>query len=793
MAACVAGSLAVRCPPIGTSTTVDTVPSAPSTGRPVVPAHLMRRRLAALLAAIAVAVTTWAPSAAAHDGGDASTQVDDADEFIEGDEGFEGTAPDEFVLEGVGPGDCHPAVASIGTPVECRFPLIGRVQRLAEWQGPITVDLRPGFAPVASERRPCVFEGATLRCSHLIDFFEDGEVAVVLELGGVERELGAFTAVDSFDQPYFSSTVGRTEPVAWPGRPVRVTTWRNDLESDDGLWALTERRVDGPERFVDPFVFVGSQELDVPEPGSFESTDSDVVAPAEPGRYVMSMCVGPGPDECSVIPGHHPFQVIDPTLHEVVPGHNRSDGDRINLVFVGAGLPEGIEVETVTRRLLGLDGPEVSTFDRPGVPIDDVDPDSDLAFGALTFGPFAVEPLRSAVDRFNFWTLEDELVDERALFHDAHPEWSSGRDLEGFDLDHVSVVALHHQVVGRFGRSEAFWPSFTGQIDTPARADLEFAGVYLAIDANWPELTARTLTHEFGHSLFDLRDEYTETGRSVTYGYPNCADGLEQAEEWWGDLVGQQDPFLEEYLAVLERMDQWIPEDLTEQLVVAELGSVTGGCYDGDGSTIRPSADSVMNSEVPVFGAVNRRRVEQVLDRFDPRVQLAGVQDVTLRCFPAASVSVGDPVRCSGAMARFVDPGPDPIVVSVGDEQVECEIDEIGSDGIRGVRCPDLTVAGEAPWPVTVGVGDGPVREITRLWPVREQSEPPASTTTTTEATTTTTVVTTEPEPTSTITGDGSVSPGVAAVAGAFALAVVLLGGWWFQRASAKADEQSSD
>ncbi len=70
------------------------------------------------------------------------------------------------------------------------------------------------------------------------------------------------------------------------------------------------------------------------------------------------------------------------------------------------------------------------------------------------------------------------------------------------------------------------------------------SAVYLAAGlAVAAGLLASIVAHELGHALFDLRDEYTEFGRSVQFGYPNCAFGDGQANAWWGTQVGQLDPF----------------------------------------------------------------------------------------------------------------------------------------------------------------------------------------------------------------------------------------------------------
>lgn len=121
------------------------------------------------------------------------------------------------------------------------------------------------------------------------------------------------------------------------------------------------------------------------------------------------------------------------------------------------------------------------------------------------------------------------------------------------------------------------------------------------------------LTHESGHALFGLRDEYYEGDREESiYGYPQCAHNQDEAEEWWGDLVGQIDPF---YYEVAEFMDKEI--NVNE----IKIGFINGGCFGtpyGEEGVLRPTEKSMMkyHYDMPVFGSANRRRVEQVLDLF---------------------------------------------------------------------------------------------------------------------------------------------------------------------------------
>jgi hypothetical protein len=705
---------------------------------------------------------------------------------------------DVFVLDGVGPGVCLPQVAVTNSVVECRFPLIGRVQEPLLWQGAVTAFLSPdGATADSSTRPPCVFGVGELRCPGLRDFYQSGPVEVSLELDGQSRSLASFDAVNGYEYDYSMWLKDGREPVAFARRPVVVDLWAN-TDVGSPAWAMVQRRVEGPERFAAPFEFVRAEALAIPEAGTFEAATTELEAPTEPGRYVISLCVGDDPETCSVIPGHYPFQVVDPALAEVVPGHNRADASRINLVFVGAGLPSGTNVATIARNLLTVGGPVLDRYEaEPLRVVDDLAAEVSLAnadpedFGPgslsnIVFGPFAIEPLAGAADKFNFWFMNDPIEDERALFHNADPEFASGNNFDGLGLDHVSVVTLHHQASGRYNRSEAWWTGFKGRTDVPELDELDFAGVYLAIDARFPLFSATTLAHELGHALFDLRDEYSEFDRAVEQAYPNCASSVEEAELWWGDLVGQPDEFATSYIELLDRYGWYYDTDLIARTTVAPIGEVTGGCYGGGSSTLRPTVDSIMNSEVPIFGAVNSRRVVEILDRFDARVDLADTSDVHLRCFPATLITPGETVRCSGELSRWVDPTASAITVSTGSRSVVCEVDTIDEFDQRGVSCPELVVTGDGPWPVLVAIGNGEPAEITRLW--GPAPEPLAQSTPTTEPNSAQEPA--EAEPTSTITGTGEISRSWAVASGLVALAVVGLGGWWLGQRNQRADAE---
>ena len=89
--------------------------------------------------------------------------------------------------------------------------------------------------------------------------------------------------------------------------------------------------------------------------------------------------------------------------------------------------------------------------------------------------------------------------------------------------------------------------------------------------------------HELGHSL-GLRDEYTRCEQLCPPGKPNCATNIEEAEEWWGDLVKR-----------------------------GKADYIRGCC--GNRNYIRSSLVSLMNDpdKAENFGAVNECYLRRVL------------------------------------------------------------------------------------------------------------------------------------------------------------------------------------
>ena len=96
---------------------------------------------------------------------------------------------------------------------------------------------------------------------------------------------------------------------------------------------------------------------------------------------------------------------------------------------------------------------------------------------------------------------------------------------------------------------------------------------------------AKGFLHELGHSL-GLRDECVDCEKLCPSGPPNCAATKEEAQEWWGDLVGR----------------------------VSRVNYISGCC--GDKRFIRPTIASLMNDpdKAEDFGPVNEQYLRNILE-----------------------------------------------------------------------------------------------------------------------------------------------------------------------------------
>jgi hypothetical protein len=605
------------------------------------------------------------------------------------------TAADDDHLTGadLGPGWCEPEVVLTGQTTDCRFPLL-REAVLDSWAGPHVADVNTAYR--ADPQPDCVVESGHLVCRGIPADYYAGTFTVT-PVVSYERAAATatFRVLEAWRQPVSISPVGGGEQLVLPDRPLLA--WVDGTERTEPAYLTIRSRDGGPLSWT----------MHVPEIDreSYDAVEIDV-GTLPPGRYRATPCLGEQAVDCAEVPGGFTFQVGTGGLREAVAGWNRVDADRINLVIAGSGFEDADAVAAMADLLLGVGGPLLMTWE------DEVlDPDSDQEdVDLVVFGPFAMEPLRSAIDRFNIWVLEDVLADPRALFHTGfRPEGTAG-----IDLPDVHVTTLHLLAAGQWTRSEAEWPSFTGgEPGDPVRDDLVFAGSYVALPFDAEVWEAPTVTHELGHALFDLRDEYEEADRGVTHGYPNCAPDRETAEEWWGDAVGEVDPWVEEYVEILERYGQWVPETLTEDVTV---GFHEGGCYGVEPEdAVRPTADSMMKSQLPVFGTVNRRRIEEILSEWTGLAPFTSAADLSITCEPLRAGALR--AVCGVTLAPYVEPPPGGLYLTVGPVRVSCPVETNATGAGARFACTAAALSGAGPWRVAVGGASGPEVAVTLLPP----------------------------------------------------------------------------
>jgi hypothetical protein len=494
-------------------------------------------------------------------------------------------------------------------------------------------------------------ERSVLRCPNLLaDRFDQGTVSFTLNINQWSQEAAAVvTTTWASAQPFDLYSLGVSELVVFDERPLRWFSYF--YEPVDGLF-ISVRSRDGGEVL---------QTLPVPVEEPFVSAEGSVTLELPVGRYRWWPCLGPTPETCVEQPGGQPLQVIDGEPLELIDGHNRQTAERINILFVGSGLADadGATIPALpdlARQLLTIGQPTGVDVEGRVVPAGE-------PADRLMWGPMATEPLRSNLDRFNFWYLEDDLGDETSLLGGG---WDEENDL-GFDLPNLQITALYNSDQrfasdARGASFESFEPDEIGP-----RGRLRFGDARVWISPYDPLSSAPTLTHEWGHGLFGLRDEYYGfDGRGIATGFPNCAPDQETGALWWGDLLGEVDPFVEEVLEIEGRRLRE-PPDRDGLLDRVRIEVTAGGCYSDFGSTqvFRPSRDSMMNSEIPVFGAVNRARVDEVLARFSGRGPMGSLDDMTLEC-----EGLLGRINCTGELRSHLDR---PLSI-VAIDSIPCEI-----------------------------------------------------------------------------------------------------------------------
>ncbi|MFN8081711.1 MAG: M64 family metallopeptidase [Kineosporiaceae bacterium] len=306
--------------------------------------------------------------------------------------------------------------------------------------------------------------------------------------------------------------------------------------------------------------------------------------------------------------GHSPTRggrrVVPAGLTELVPGHNRVDADRINLVFAGWGWPDTKRLRATALLDLGWDG-HVHLVDRAGqIAADGTEP---------IIGIFGIEPWRSHRDTFNVW-LTDRSPAKPNSWLDVDPSQQVG------DLPDLAIVTLAYDSGIRSvsgSTSNFFLPDFPSKPMLRRTDDQPFAGVLVDVSSKNPSGSAVVAAHELGHALFGLNDEYIGVDKADTTKHPDqwpaCAASEKSARAWWGKLIGRYDPMVDIWAEELALVGQPLaPGRLDFTRDETRVTLVPGGCFGTKGS-FRPTQDSLMMHNLPALGLVNTAWANRIL------------------------------------------------------------------------------------------------------------------------------------------------------------------------------------
>lgn len=293
---------------------------------------------------------------------------------------------------------------------------------------------------------------------------------------------------------------------------------------------------------------------------------------------------------------------------------NDLNADRINVVLAPWGWSDQSEFEAFVLDSLSWAG-DAYLYDSDGVLTDDPGD----AFGA-GMGVFGIEPWRSSRDKFNVWYTDVE--------PDTPVSWLN-RNAVPFAISDLVIVAVAIDA-DRFNAELTSVSGLDFHFDGPDSlyrppTGNPFAHSMVVVDSAFPAGALIDLPHELGHGLFGLSDEYVGErygvdGGSNVSSWPSCASDPNEANLWWGDLIGSIDPMLEIWINEMETAGFPVPDpEWWEGQVTVD--AVHLGCYGVSGSA-RATIDSLMNSGIPVLGSVNRRWAESILDLWEgqPRV-----------------------------------------------------------------------------------------------------------------------------------------------------------------------------
>jgi IgA Peptidase M64 len=407
-------------------------------------------------------------------------------------------------------------------------------------------------------------------------------------------------------------------------------------------------------------------------PASLRETDYRFytnVKASNQGHYVFQACVGTSPTTCDLMVKTAPLSVYPE--YKSIPMHPETNiaGDRINLVFVCNKTFSLFDdcVDNI-RTMIGWDGKPIP-LGYSGKETTDFN-----NVTALNYGLFSIEPYKSNRNKFNVFVLDTLLQEfnETVILNDLKKS--------GLNIAATQIVNLHQAS----GRSYTDFPVYVDN-KTPTKKDVYLqyynatdakgiVDLYIGNQADFLSYTGTVLSHELGHALFGLRDEYVEPGSNgIRTGFPNCEPFQSLAISDWTQLTGLSRTELEgkidpSYYDLIKEMGKykyngapllnWYRDNSTNytESNFKTSFNIKGGCYGSANANVyRPTLESTMNKNGVVFGTVNKARANQILKLYDGTIKTCttgAVNPPSCDIFAKCSGSDTNPPACNNTKLK---------------------------------------------------------------------------------------------------------------------------------------------
>ena len=355
--------------------------------------------------------------------------------------------------------------------------------------------------------------------------------------------------------------------------------------------------------------------------------------PTKSGSMVVKYCIGISPSNCKVKSRFHELDLIPKLTTSNLYEETDKNADKINIVFkCGTDLNVNGKNRCTeyVKPLLAWDGmPKY---------LNEINQDTtpENAF-SIKWGLFSHEPLKSNKNKFNVFVI-NELDDANFT---TYPTIANNLGLNPKNTIFITAVLTNgrsfaKKPLGTYDHTNAKIKKEDYQLLTKNDSGRVF--LYLGNNNEMRGENNGVLTHEIGHALFGLGDEYNEPDNKFSQiANPNCQFPKDSKDLWTKmnngvDPVNSVDSNYYEYIKLLKstkntRLNKSLfdmYEASTNSIFNVETYKVKynnfGGCTGPDDSKdiTTPTANSLMRTQMstPIWGTINRLRIENILSLF---------------------------------------------------------------------------------------------------------------------------------------------------------------------------------